>query len=261
MREAVLSRIHLREHSALAWGLGALGAGALAALLVQNATGSNDLNGVLVMFPAAVGLSFGSYRALLRSPQHLSPGAPRVARSRHTGIDDYTTSAERWATRLVPATVVVATGAALIVWALAPVTPPGGVLVPVLLVAAALSLAGAWLLLRKGAAIVIEHSQHAHTDLELAWDDALRSRTIRDLQDVAVALGLAASFVVLAMAGSWVVTPEARAGAETLTMWWGTGALVVGLVCWSMLLIPWLRGRAQGNPSAKLWAGHQFQEA
>lgn len=262
LRGAVLARVSSREHTAVAWGFGGIAAGTVVAIITARATGFDGLNALLVLLAAAMGTTVGSYRDVLQSPRHLFPNAPRVARSHSTSLDDYTTEEERRAVKLVPVSVLLALVTSVTVWTLTPVKPAGGSpVVPLALAAGAVAVIGAWHLLRRAASTIVDHPQRAHDDLELAWDDALRVGAIRDVQDAAISTGMLATFGMLAMAGNWVITPEARAGAEELTFMLGMSAFAVGLVCWGLLLIPWIDGRSQGNPSLRLWHPHRSQEA
>lgn len=261
LRQAVVDRVAARENASLRWGIGGLVTGVVVALILRFVTGTDALDAIYVMFSAALGLSIGSYRGVIATSRTPDPDAPRVARSRSTELSDYTTPPERFATSAVPAAVVLAVIGAMVIWWLAPLRPAGGMLVPAVMIAGGVVLISLIVLLARARSVVLDHPQRANNDLELAWDDALRTLAIRDLQDSAIASGLMGTFVVLVLAGSWVISPEARAGAEALTMNLGLLALAVGVICWALLLIPWGMGRARRNPSLQMWADHRFQEA
>lgn len=260
-RQPVLTRLHSRERSALIWGLSGVGVGTLAAVLVHLVTGADTLAPLLIMVAAALGTSVGSYRGCVNAPDTLDPEAPRVARAHMTDVADYTTPGERWAVRLVPAAIGLALIVTLSVWVLVPIKPPGGWFTPVLAVLGAIAVLGVCWPLDRAATAVVERGQHANNDLELAWDDALRTMAVRDLQDSAIVSGMLATLGLLVMAGSWVIPWEVRAGAETLTMVLGLLTFGVGVACWALILIPWLSGRTETNPSLRLWSGSRFQGA
>lgn len=261
LRTPVLGRIHARERAALMWGLGGVGVGSLAALIVHLMTGSDTQAPLLIMVAAAFGTSLGSYRGCLKAPTTLDPEAPRVARAHVTELADYTTSGERWAVRLVPAAIGVALIASLVIWFLVPVKPAGGSLTPILAILGTSAVAGVCWLLSRARTAVVDRAQQANNDLELAWDDALRAMAVRDLQESAVASGVLATLGLIAMAGTWVSSPDVRAGAESLTLVLGIFALGTGVICSLVMLVPLLIGRMHRNPSLRLWPGNQFRAA
>lgn len=258
LRQPVLARVQGRERSVLIWGLIGIGAGAVTALLVRLVSGFHDIGPLLIMVAVSLGMSVGSYRGSLKPPNTLNPEAPRVARARMMDLSDYTTSGEQWAVRLVPAAIGLAMAGALVVWALVPVKPAGDLLQPLLGALGATAVLGTWWVLKHARAAIVDRAQHASNDLELAWDDALRTMALRDLQDSAVVSGMFATLGLLAMAGTWVIPSEVRAGAEVLTLVLGLLAFGVGLACWALLLTPWLSGRTEPNPSLRLWSGNRF---
>lgn len=253
LRGAVLARVNPRERTALKGGWIGLGVGAVTGLGVQVASRSDAFSGVFVMLGAGLGMSLGSYVGVRRTALTLLPDAPRVARSRATGLEDYVTAAERWAVRLVPVTVGITVAAMWAIWALAPVKPAGGVLGPVLGTLVAVAVIGVWALLTRARAGLVDAPQHAHDDLELAWDDALRSAAIRDVQDTGISLGMLTTFGLLVMTVSWLIQPDVRTGAEPGTIPLGLTAFATFVFCWALLLIPWGIGRARRNPSLALW--------
>lgn len=102
---------------------------------------------LLVMVTAGLGTAIGSYRGCLNAPGTLDPGAPRVARAHSTELADYSTTEERWATRLIAPVIGLALVTTLVVWDLVPVKPAGGILVPFLAVLGAIAVACvSWLL-------------------------------------------------------------------------------------------------------------------
>lgn len=253
LRQAVLNRVAPRERSALTGGFIGFGVGILVGAVVQIATGSDDLGGPFVMIGAAIGLSLGHYTGVRRTRHSFAEDAPRVARSQATTLADYATSAERWAMRLVPVTTLVTVITVWVIWALVPTKPAGGALSPILATVVAIVVLLVWGLLARARTSLVEQPQHAHGDLELAWDDALRSSAVREVQDTAVAMGMLVTLGLLVLAGTWVVPGEVRAGAEQLTLNLGIAAFVVGLICWALLLAPWITGRSRKNPSLSLW--------
>lgn len=255
LRAPVLDRIGRRERSALWWGAGALAIGVIAALIIDRVTGRDGLGAPLVMLLPAFGSGLGAYLGVRRTRPRLIPDAPRVARAQATEVTDYTTRSEELAVRLAPLTVLVALAAAVAVWWLVPVKPAGGVWVPVLLALATAVVLGLWVVARRAERGLIEQPQFAHSDLELAWDDATRVDAIRALRDNSVAVAMLAVLGLLVTAGMWVVPDAVRAQGMDLTMYLGIAAFAVGLICWIVLLVPWLDGRTRRNPALGLWSG------
>ncbi|MDO5681934.1 MAG: hypothetical protein Q4G46_03795 [Propionibacteriaceae bacterium] len=260
LRQPVLQRIRRRERAAMWWGSAGLAVGLVAALIVEGVTDGDGLSGLLVCLPAAFGMGLGGFFGARRPDPMLRPDAPRVARPRATDLADYSTAPEGLAVRLVPVTVLAAALVALLVWVMVPLRPPGGVAVPVLIGLATAGVLVLWWLLLRAERRLIDLPQHAHSDLELAWDDATRVDAVRGVRDTSVAVGVLTTFGLLVVAGTWVINPEVRAQGMDLTMWLGFLAFGVGVVCWAALLVPWGIGRQRPNPVLGLWAG-RFQEA
>ncbi|MGA4670962.1 hypothetical protein ACPCG0_14375 [Propionibacteriaceae bacterium Y1923] len=97
----------------------------------------------------------------------------------------------------------------------------------------------------------MDQPQRAHGNLELNWDDAMRAQALRDLQDVGVVAGLGGPLVSLLV----IATLAMNEDNGSALVWVGGSALVVGLVLWAVLLIPYLDGRSVPNPSRQLWRG------
>ncbi|WP_425309602.1 hypothetical protein AADG42_12815 [Ammonicoccus fulvus] len=255
LRQPVLDRIGRQERSALTWTLILFALGVGAALIVELATGFNGFSGLLVLLPPAFGAGLGTYLGVRRTRGHLVADAPRVARSQAIEVSDYTTRAEDLAVKLALVTVLVAAAAALVVWLLVPVKPSGGAWVPAILVGVTAILVGLWALARKAERDLIDRPQHAHTELELAWDDATRTDAIRALRDNSVMLSLISVLGLLVVAGTWVIEPQVRAAGMDLTLALGLVAFGVGVACWIALIVPWATGRSRRNPALGLWIG------
>ncbi|MDO4242689.1 MAG: hypothetical protein Q4C85_02825 [Actinomyces sp.] len=209
----------------------------------------------------ALGVAVGAVVGVSRAIADLYPDAPRVAHASATTWRSYCTDWDRRAVLISMAAVGVACLTSVGVWSLAPVPPDGGQLVPVaVLVAGVCVLAGSAALLCLAMALA-DRPQRAHCDLELAWEDALRSTAVRGLLDVAVGIGLVAVLGVLATSTTWLVDPEVRARGMGLTAALSVAAFAVGVLCWAAALVPWQLGRRVRNPSLVLWRGHDFADA
>jgi hypothetical protein len=119
---------------------------------------------------------------------------PRVARVRVPVLADYVRPLELWAARLVVLVVVPVTTVVLIITAStrdarvisAPAMIAGVLVAVALLIAAELA-----------ARRLLALGQPASTVLELAWDDALRSRQLRELYLSVMAVGLVLTMFTL----------------------------------------------------------------
>lgn len=255
----VLHRNDERKLTASMWGWSALVAGLIAAA-VASSLGHGELGPLLILGLTVVGLSAGNVIGALRSKASLDDDAPRVARATATTADDYTTKGERVAVLLAAFGIVVSIAAAIAVWAFLPLRPVG-VAMPMTIAAVGVAAVAVILVLRWLVGRVVERPQHANSDLELAWDDAARALAARELQELAIGIGLATTLHMLVTAGTWVIEPEVRAAGMETTLALGSTALAVGAVCWFAVFVPWVSGRRDKNPSAKLWAGHRFEES
>lgn len=258
LRGPVVERITRSERAALWCGVLGLVPGFILALLLGWVVGNLGGSGAVIMVALLFGASLGGLVATARSHSPLVPDAPRVARSSATTIADYETRGSSRAFALAPVVMVVGLAAAwLLSWV---ATSLGATDAPKALAIASGStvlLAIAWALLIPARRALIERPQWAHTDLELAWDDATRSTALAGLTGTGIAAGMLAPFISLLAGASLLIDPAVRAQAPELTLWLGIGAIVLGLGCWALLLVPYLRKRS-ANPSLHLWRGRDF---
>lgn len=258
LRGPVVERITRTEKAAV-W-CGALGAvvGVVLALLLRGLTGTDGASGAAIMVALLFGASLGGLVATARGRSPLVPDAPRVARSSATTIADYESRGSSRAFWLAPVAMVLGLAGAWLLWSVA--TSLGATDTATAMTIATGStvlLAIGWALLIPARRALIERPQWAHTDLELAWDDATRSTALAGLTGTGIAAGMLAPFVSLVAGASLVVDRGVRAQAMDLTLWLGIGVFVLGLVCWAILLVPYLRGRS-ANPSLGLWRDRDF---
>ncbi|MBM6978894.1 MAG: hypothetical protein I3J03_04160 [Actinomyces succiniciruminis] len=257
LRQQVLSRLHLRSHTAVAWGWGGWAVGVAMAAAAQ-AVGAVHLVPLITLLATALGHATGAIVGLMREVVDPLPVAPRVARTRATTWRDYCDRWDRRAAFLAVLSTAVACIAALGVWAMTPLRPDGGWLVLAAVIAAGACVGVAEMLCLRLAVVLADRPQRAHSDLELAWDDALRSGAVRGVLDVVVGTGLLATLVILGTSATWLIAPEVRARGMELTAFLGLAALLVGLACWAAILVPWQRGRRVRNPSLGLWRDHDL---
>jgi hypothetical protein len=161
--------------------------------------------------------------AALETGRRPTPGEPRVARATAATLDDYVAPLELHGGRIV---AVLPTLTLVAAWAAASwsgrsdatAVPTGalGIALLSLGVVAGSELAGRRL---------IGRPQTATTDLELAWDDALRARALRDLSTAPIAVGTYGTFGVLLALGDAL-----QHGAFRDAAFGGIGLLLVAAV-------------------------------
>lgn len=207
--DVVVARLVRRER---AGALGGLAVGLPVAWWASRALGPDAAaTGVLLVFVGlfagrAIGCALVSWVESARR----GPGGARVARASTPVHGDYVARLERWGSWAMAAIAVVlglgllvldrvglvelpAVPAALVV--LCVVAPPVAVLLD--------ELAARWLLSRP---------QVACSQVELAWDDALRARTLRDMVTVTIVVAAYAPIGLLAavgesLEGGWPANP------------------------------------------------------
>ncbi|WP_298455634.1 hypothetical protein [uncultured Cellulomonas sp.] len=185
------------------------------------------IGGLVALCVAAGGHALGQGAAAWRETTRVPGDGARIARASTPAHSDYVARHERWGGWVlagVSLAVAVAIGAA----------PRAGLDVGplpwVLVVAAAVVPAAVMAAYELAAARLLDRPQVAMTPLELAWDDALRSNTLRDMLGAVLALGIGLPLALLAVVGDgleggWPANPAVGLVA---------GAVLV-LVCGGLL--------------------------
>jgi hypothetical protein len=187
--EVVTARLVRRERAAAVGGcLGALGAAALAAMTTEEAAGGFRVIGLMLGYFVGHALGYGVV-AWRESVSRAADG-PRLARATVPTHGDYVARHER-VSAWVTAGLAFLGGGALLVLGRSDVldgafrgSVPTGFAVAVMGVPA-LTVVLDELLARR----LLARPQVASTTLELAWDDALRARTLRDMVTVPLTSG------------------------------------------------------------------------
>lgn len=179
-------------------------------------TGSPDLDGDFaiwwVFFSGLLGIACGAGAvAVHEATRPYDSEAPRLARTVVPTLEDYVPAFERrgaWAVAGLPVVVlaVCAVGAAMGVLDAGALWTSGA---PVLAIVCPFAVGLTELVSRR----LLDRPQAAGTTLELAWSDASRARTLRDIVTVPLSLGLFATFGVTILAQDTIVIP----GASQLT--------------------------------------------
>lgn len=180
--------------------LGAL-AGLAGGWLAAASPPLGDIQPWLVVAGLFLGIGLGSaVGAFLARPKPPAPGA-RVARSRDVRLHDYVMPFELTGARILIAVAIVA---AVVVAALLAGIPRETTSLVSLLVVTALALAAQVLFEILGRAIVAQASP-AQDPTALAWEDALRAESLRNLVTAPLTFGCVA--VVLTVVGAFGVLP------------------------------------------------------
>lgn len=261
LRPALIERITQRERAALTCGIAGIVISFVIGAILQTAFGGWDADmpiaGPLTLMGVAFGGGLGGLVATYRT-KPLAPEQPRVARPIETTLGDYVSKGERIALWLAPVSIALSTAA---MWIIAARTP--GVIAEYSNQFVMLTVVAGFLLLLWGAMLfacthILNRPQHAGDDLELAWDDAERTVALRGLIDNAIAMAMVSSLVTLVGVANVIISPQVREGAQDLTAGLGGLAFIIGLVCWAIVLVPYLTGRFNPTPWRKLWAGKDF---
>lgn len=261
LRPALIERITQRERAALICGIAGIVISFVIGAILQTAFGGWDADmpiaGPITLMGVAFGGGLGGLVATYRT-KPLAPEQPRVARPIETTLGDYVSKGERIALWLAPVSIALSTAT---MWIIAASTP--GVIAEYSNQFVMLTVVAGFLLLLWGAMLfacthILNRPQHAGDDLELAWDDAERTVALRGLIDNAIAMAMVSSLVTLVGVANVIISPQVREGAQDLTAGLGGLAFITGLVCWAIVLIPFLTGRFNPTPWRKLWAGKDF---
>ena len=185
--------------------------------------------------------------AWAESVRPVGPAGPRVARLSAPVVADYVARHERWGAWALAALapllavltrVVEVTGAADVG------APPWSVLVVAAVLPAVVTGLG-----ELAARRLVAGPQPAGHPLELAWDDALRARTLRDLVTAGLVVGAVATFAVLGLVsssapGGWPENPVVGV-VSGLALVLLLAAVVMAVVSWTL--------RPQRHVRTRLW--------
>lgn len=247
--EVVTARLVRRERAAVFGGcLGALAAAALAAARTDEAASGYRLFGVMLCFLAGRALGFGVV-AWRESVSRAADG-PRLARATVPTHGDYVARHERVSAWAVAVLAFLGAGALLVVErtngfddALHGAVPVG--LALAVLVVPGLTIAVDEVLARR----LLARPQVASTTLELAWDDALRARALRDMVTVPLSAGLFGLLALIGLVGDRVegTWPEEPAGGIMV------GASVLLLVGAAVMAVVSAVLRPERHVRRRLW--------
>jgi hypothetical protein len=227
-----LVRARLRRR---AWGVG-LGGGLALVVVLGIGLALPELRAsafaaVAVFFAGFAGMGVGAASAAAVAVPRPAADEVRVARAAPPRVSDYVGPSERIGPRVVAGLAL----AAFVVGGVVAVTGLGGVFVPLSLGEWVTSAAGATTLVAVAALVaaevamarLVDRGQPAMSELDLAWDDALRSMALRDLVTAPVVLGF------VGVVGSMIVLGDAASGGGAGSL----GNLVVGALGLSIVLL------------------------
>lgn len=222
----------LRNRESAGSAVGVLAAWSVVPLIAGEGTAGWEQYGHLVVLAAyfvghALGYGIVAWR---ESARRARPG-PRMARASVPSHADYLAPYERvgaWVVAGIGTATAVAVGVAS--WSGVPgVAPPFGLLAAVAVVPWAL-VVGDELLAKR----LLQRPQVARTPLELAWDDALRARTLRDLAAVPIVVGYVAPLALVGLVsdrleGGWPANPMVGVTSGAFALYLAAG-LVMAVV-------------------------------
>ncbi|MCX7522609.1 hypothetical protein OSC27_10015 [Microbacterium sp. STN6] len=219
----VMRRLVLRDRALLIGGLSATTFAAAAYPAVQHEPGRTwPWIGLYALVSASVG---GAIGLTLSRAFRIGPAtdSPRYARAHVPSLSDYVTPGLLWAVRALPAAAILGWAALLVAATLGghphaaqPLFDPTLLLV---LIAAPLSLLGSAAAQRS----ILRRGQQASSPLELAWDDALRAESLRDVLSGPFVLGF------LALAGVALTVGRMPTALGEVTSDW-TSSIVMGFL-------------------------------
>lgn len=239
-------------------GMVGLGVGAGLGLVVV-LIGHQSLSSSLIMLPALIGLAAGEASGASRLHADQAGTVPRVAHTRATSLADYTTRGEHGAAHLSIAALALSGLATVALWSLAPVRMPAlWLAMPLAVTAVGLALL---LLLVRSLQRVVDRPQQATSELELAWDDALRAHSVREVLDMVTITGLTMVMITLLQMAPWVTWLDGPEAQRSVAWTVAPGGLIVAAAAWLIVGVTWATGRTRRNPTQDtLWAGHQFTQ-
>jgi len=181
----VEARVILRQR---AGSIGAaIAVAAAVAFFVLSSAAPSQLTGLLIVGAAFAGIAIGAGVSAATASAATAPGEARVARLRAVSVRDYLAPLELLGARVVAGLAVVT---AIAVIALTPFADGDDaanvVVITALGVTAGVSLALFELFSRR----IVDRPQPVGTPVELAWDDALRSSTLRDIVTAPLLIGV-----------------------------------------------------------------------
>lgn len=209
----VRRRVAARRRGAVVGAL--LGLAASTAMLASETTPSAGSLAPLVLVGGVFGgLAVGVAVVAALHSIRINDDRPRIARAEAVTVNDYVAWIERWAARLPVALAVTFLAFSLILATFDVTAFPRS---PLLLLGGLVTLAAiaALAFFELGGRRLVRRAQPSESAAELAWDDALRSVTIRDMVGAPLILGVYGAMLViteLSMAlaaanpGEWVRT-------------------------------------------------------
>ncbi|WP_165067322.1 hypothetical protein [Marisediminicola senii] len=216
----VVARLVAREKSMFSGAMTGIGIGLIGSLLLPGGVGSSLVPLALVA-GMLLGLAAGAAVSSVRGQLAVAGDGPRVARMQAPGFADYVGPIERWGARgavILAALSVVGAAIALSVGALGEARMSAVDLVGSGAVAGAVASIVALIGAELFAARIVAHRQPAGSTTELAWEDAIRAMTLRDLVSVPFVLGFVSAVMTFLLVGSNADTAGAGAPAALVGM-------------------------------------------
>lgn len=191
---------------------------------------------------AAAGAAWFALRQVRRPP---TLDGPRVARPIAAVAADYVAPFERWGARLMGFAPTLGLALGLVIAGFVDSVAPAELLNAGTLLAAAVAplvLLASELAMRR----LVELPQVAGSSIDLAWNDAIRAQLLRDIVTAPLAVGVYASFALLASASAGVQDPVIANGL--------VGLIGLGIIVLAVVAVVSLGSRPQRYFRERLWA-------
>ena len=199
--------------------------GIVLAFILLLATNTTDMFEVLWAYILVifVALGVGTTIGGLRAERKRTTAATRFARLRAVTLSDYLSPLRQWGPRVVIALLVVGLGLRALL------SPRPFTHIPVFLVVYAVASVATLIVVELGMRRIIRRGQPAGSELELAWDDALKGRVLYSVGVAPLYLGSYGLLVASAFGG------EGRRSAAVIhaidiQLLFGLAAMVVNIV-------------------------------
>lgn len=249
----VVARIRRRQRGMVIGGTSGI---VLAALIYVIFFDNNDgAVGFLVLFVAAMGTAFGGAWAIISRRPTVQIARPVIARMRSVQFSDYLTRGERFGLWAVPVVLIVGVVVGGVILLQLPNTQQAGAILTgsIVAVLALITWTGSLYALQK----VLDAPARSETELELAWDDAERADSLRQVANMTIVVAGTSLLFWLMFIGDALTRDGFYRNYESLTMILGVVSLLVYGALFVVLIAgplkAWASGARRGYEQRQLW--------
>lgn len=249
----VVARIRRRQRGMVIGGTSGI---VLAALIYVIFFDNNDgAVGFLVLFVAAMGTTFGGAWAIISRRPTVQIARPVIARMRSVQFSDYLTRGERFGLWAVPVVLIVGVVVGGVILLQLPNTQQAGAILTgsIVAVLALITWTGSLYALQK----VLDAPARSETELELAWDDAERADSLRQVANMTIVVAGTSLLFWLMFIGDALTRDGFYRNYESLTMILGVVSLLVYGALFVVLIAgplkAWASGARRGYEQRQLW--------